>query len=270
MTTTAEQLRIRHLYHCQAYGDQGPARLEAMLRTNRIYMSSPRSFNDPWDCRPWFDLSALETEAGREEHIAWFMRLPQARTTDADELRRNHDYLRFLVEDCSRGIDNRINDEYRVYCLTPSDQNMLMWSHYTQDHKGICLQFNVRSEPFIGACQVHYQDRLPLSTLPEHENDAMTKALLTKSRIWDYEREFRVIAKNPQYASPGVPTANGGFVELSEHSLERIIIGCACTDDQADAIVEAVLQHRPRVSVRRALRLTDVYGLGFTDLYHGR
>ncbi|MFD1559628.1 DUF2971 domain-containing protein [Paraburkholderia silviterrae] len=269
MPTTAAQLRIRYLYHYQRYGGQASTRLEAMLRSNRLYLSSPARFNDPWDCRPWFDLSALDTQAGREEHIAWFMRLPQARDTDAEEMRRNPELLRFMVEDCSRSLGVRMNDEYRVYCLTPSDQNMLMWSHYSGDHKGICLQFNVRSEPFVGACQVSYQERLPLSTLPEHEDDAMTKALLTKSDVWSYEREFRVVAKNPQYASLGVPTASDGFVAMSENALERIIIGCGCTDGEADAIVEMVRQFRPRVAVRRARRRTDVYGLAFTDIHAG-
>jgi hypothetical protein len=269
MVTTAEQAGVRHLYHYQRYDAGTSARLEALLQTNRVYMSRPASFNDPWDCRPWFDLAALETMAGREAHIAWFMRLPQAHDRDADELRDNPNLLRFLVEDCSRGIGERINDEYRVYCLTPDDQNMLMWSHYSGDHKGICLQFNVRSDPFLGACQVSYQRELPLSTLPEHEVDAMTNALLTKSEIWSYEREFRVIAKNPEYQSPRVPTAHDGFVQMSNDALERIIVGCACPDDCVDAIVEAVRRHRPRVSVRRATRRTDIYGLAFSDIYVG-
>lgn len=269
MPNTAAQLRIRYLYHYQRYGGEAAARLEAMLRTNRLYMSSPAQFNDPWDCRPWFDRSALDTLAGREEHIAWFMRLPQVRAAGAEELRNNPDLLRVMVDDCSRSMGERINDEYRVYCVTPCDQNMLMWSHYSGDHKGICLQFNARSEPFVGACQIAYRERLPLSTSPEDEDDAMTKALLTKSDIWNYEREFRVVAKNPRYPSPGVPTAIDGFVMMSENALERIIIGCACSDDEVEAIVEMVRQHRPRVSVRRARRRTDVYGLAFTDLHAG-
>jgi Protein of unknown function (DUF2971) len=269
MPTTAAQLRIRYLYHYQRYGAEAATRLEMMLQTNRLYMSSPGQFNDPWDCRPWFDLDALETQAAREAHIAWFMRLPQARAADAEELRSNPHLLRFMMDDCSRSMGERINDEYRVYCLTPCDQNMLMWSHYSGDHKGICLQFNVRSEPFVGACQISYQERLPLSTLPEHQDDAMTKALLTKSDAWSYEREFRVVAKNPLFASPGVPTATDGFVTMSENALERIIIGCACSDDDVEAIVETVRRHRPRVSVRRARRRTDVYGLAFTDLHTG-
>jgi len=89
MPTTAAQLRIRYLYHYQRYGAEAATRLEMMLRTNRLYMSSPGQFNDPWDCRSWFDLDALETQAGREAHIAWFMRLPQARAADAEDPRRH-------------------------------------------------------------------------------------------------------------------------------------------------------------------------------------
>jgi len=36
----------------------------------------------------------------------------------------------------------------RFYCLTPFADNTLMWSHYADNHRGICLEFG-KDNPLI-------------------------------------------------------------------------------------------------------------------------
>jgi hypothetical protein len=33
--------------------------------------------------------------------------------------------------------------ERRIYCLTPKADSTLMWSHYADNHCGVCLEFSV-------------------------------------------------------------------------------------------------------------------------------
>jgi len=62
----AGEAGITSLYH---YQDFDPAnsvdsdRLVDVLDNNRMFCSDPRSFNDPWDCKPYFDLDALDDPA---------------------------------------------------------------------------------------------------------------------------------------------------------------------------------------------------------------
>jgi hypothetical protein len=182
-------------------------------------------------------------------------------------MHNNRPLLIAMVEQCSMGLIANIDADYRVFCLTPSDTNLLMWSHYARNHQGVCLQFDSRTEPILGAFKVAYQQALPLRTVPEHEQDALLAALLTKSDVWQYEQEFRVIAKEQHAATPGMPTAADGAVHIAENALVRIIVGCQCNGD--DEIVDMVQRHHPTVSVRKAQRHPHTYGIGFNTLYNG-
>ncbi|MGN6580164.1 MAG: DUF2971 domain-containing protein [Bordetella sp.] len=232
-------------------------------------MPSPSRFNDPWDCKPWFDLDTLDDPAMRDAHIAQFLKYAKSpRQSDEEEMRTKPGLLNWLVEQCSQDLAKNIETNYRVYCLTPRDDNLLMWSHYAKNHTGVCLQFDVRTEPFIGACKVVYQPTLPAGTLLEHEDNAMIKALLTKSDVWGYEQEYRVIAKDQRDPSPNMPTAVNSLVDISETALVRITVGCRC--NEADRIVDMVRRHQPRVSVRQASRHPHRYGVGYNTLYAGQ
>jgi len=267
-SVTAIQANHRHLYHYQPYGDDWTGYLETTLRDRSLFLPSPSTFNDPWDCRPWFDLDVLNDANVREQYIEWFMQQAIVpRPKDAEEMRNNPQLLREMVTQCSMGLIDKIDADYRVFCLTPSDDNLLMWSHYARNHKGVCLQFDARAEPIVGAFQVSYQQQLPLSAILELENDGMFNALLTKSDVWEYEEEFRVIAKDHGVASPGVPIAINNRVRIADNALVRIIVGCECVG--ADEIVDMVRRHQPSVSVRQANRHPHRYGLGFTTVYDG-
>jgi hypothetical protein len=56
---SAGELGIETLYHYEPFNC---AYLSAILREQRIHCSNPANLNDPWDCHPWFDGKALDTE----------------------------------------------------------------------------------------------------------------------------------------------------------------------------------------------------------------
>ena len=45
-----------------------PHRLRQVLCDRHLHFSNPADFNDPWDCRPWFDLSVLNV-VGAVRHV---------------------------------------------------------------------------------------------------------------------------------------------------------------------------------------------------------
>jgi hypothetical protein len=96
--------------------------------------------------------------------------------------------LKAMVTQCSEDLIQKIDTDHRVCCLTPSDENLLMWSHYAENHTGICLRFDTHVEPFLGAFEVSYRNVLPVSTLPDCGTDVAVNALLVKSDVWAYEK----------------------------------------------------------------------------------
>lgn len=65
---TAAQNKIPLLYHWQKFD---LARLEQQLREGTVFCSKPIDFNDPWDCRPFFNTDLLAHPNERQKHIDW-------------------------------------------------------------------------------------------------------------------------------------------------------------------------------------------------------
>ena len=64
---------------------------------------------------------------------------------------------------------NWIINSHRIYCLTPHPDSLLMWAHYGDKHKGVCLEFDSTLH-FGRAYRVKYADNLPLIS-PENSTD---------------------------------------------------------------------------------------------------
>lgn len=111
-------------------------------------------------------------------------------------------------------------NEYRYYmrvsCLTSEYDNLLMWSHYADRHKGICIGFDKDrlDEPkgkFSISPVIYTDDFLKLKNCIEYyraENDiirfhmdAKPASILTviKGKNWKYENEYRVFADEQNF-----------------------------------------------------------------------
>lgn len=136
------------LYHYQPFTDaRSPdyaTRLETTLRDGTIYMSRPSGFNDPWDCRPWFNSAILDDPDERERHLRWLLDTGNARPEHEAELRANPMLVRAAIEATRDGTIAEIDTRYRLYCLSPDPLNPLMWSHYGGSHRGVALEFDMR------------------------------------------------------------------------------------------------------------------------------
>src|SRR5579863_196726 len=151
---TAIHSGIERLYHYQSFQ---PEHLTTTLRENKIHFSDPSALNDPWDCRPWFDEEALDPE-GIEALLTWISSFPPignpsdaeieaAKNTFRTNPQRRRAALQRFSEDFLKLIPNR----WRIYCLTPVPDSTLMWSHYADDHRGICLEFGTDARLFASA-----------------------------------------------------------------------------------------------------------------------
>ena len=81
-----------------------------------------------------------------------------------------------------------------MYSLSEKNDDLLMWSHYSQEHKGFCLEFDASVEDtlFWSAMKVTYTNEYPevdITRLTQPEE--FRKLLLTKATCWKYEEERR-------------------------------------------------------------------------------
>jgi hypothetical protein len=99
--------------------------------------------------------------------------------------------------DCNIGLHLRgYLKPFGVLCFSMEGCDMiLMFSHYANRHKGVCLQFEIDEDDTLAEVaplngrEVEYKDTIP----PFKDGSQAHMTLLTKYKKWEYEKEYRVL-----------------------------------------------------------------------------
>lgn len=169
------------------------------LKNQVIYFGSPRGFNDPYDCG-LFPTIKEPTDADVETIRAHYLSdedLPsptrhEFEVSSVGQLRAI--FLRVGRETLEREL-KRFVTEKGVSCFCERPDNLLMWSHYGDHHRGFCLEFRTDLKPFEKIRQVKYSSQMPTFDLPRMLCDGdfgqILELFCTKAIDWQYEREWR-------------------------------------------------------------------------------
>lgn len=126
-----------------------------------------------------------------------------------------------------------------ILCFSRNWDNLLLWSHYGDSHKGICLGFDIpMGDPGANYdTDVLYQPNLLQIRGPEDVNFGLANCLLrTKHESWSYEQEVRMFV-----ALNDPPDAKGlNWIEFGpELVLRKVIIGAQCHPAVSKKVQEA-------------------------------
>jgi len=267
MTTiqTAATMRVKRLYRYQRFA---PDRLRTLLHTNKVYCTSPDRFNDPWDCRPCFNEGQLENPEILERHIKWFERVDRTHCPKpedqhrqmAEALRRSPHRVRELIVEISRGIGAAIDQRYGVCCFTTQPDSTVMWSHYADHHKGICLEFATDNDVVSSALKVEYFDEYPFLDLSDDSAEQNLLPLISKSSDWAYEDEYRLVAQERAAAlGTGSLMMDDHLLRLPPSAIKSVIVGCAMPDHARDELRQILAQTGGTLEIKRAIRIRDYY-----------
>lgn len=155
-----------------------------------------------------------------------------------------------LLRDFTRSLKN----EYaRVFCLTSSATNDVMWAHYANSHTGCVLGFRHFKEldtPFSEAKPVKYVEGNPVigsgkDFLLYGDTQGLRQKVIeaifyTKQMNWAYENEWRVITwrydeKNSSF----------GDYKFDIEELESITFGPRTTENDRDSISDILRNNYP-------------------------
>ena len=270
---TAACLKVEKLYHYQSF--EKPERLARIFTEGSLYFSQPRDFNDPWDCRPFFNKSGLDNPDEYERAIRWFVHCDRTRNISLSEkellrreqeIRANRKLLEWMIDETSSAMDRAIQEQYRVYCLSIHPDSTLMWAHYSDSCKGFCLEFDVRSNLFCAALPVEYLASYPLFSVAATGEYSNLSQLLTKSDDWDYEDEFRLVASEHPFTFPGVPTTKGGFLPFPKEALQSVIVGTQMSPSDRELVRTIVNGSGWDVELKAAVRVPDRYAFTISPL----
>ena len=101
-----------------------------------------------------------------------------------------------LVQKRWREIVESEKQKLRICSFSERNDSLLMWSHYAEQHKGVCVEYDFSDDEnrtFLSP--VHYDDKLfKVQTMDDLTTLSHIRASLTKSKDWAYENEWRLTA----------------------------------------------------------------------------
>lgn len=130
-----------------------------------------------------------------------------------------------------------------VVCFSECPTQILMWSHYADSHKGICLEFDSKQLPIRGwkkysYHRVNYVKQRMIDVISVGYTNATLQLLTCKSTDWAYEQERRLVTiKGPGFQDTRIPaiTAITLGAKITENPIElRTSLLSAIRQHQAD------------------------------------
>lgn len=214
------------------------------------HFSAPFSFNDPFDCRPNFALNGTKDQIVKYYEAILSRRCPemsrQERRIDARrrvsdpefDPRNPANFAKFRSM-----YHEQVTARVGVLCISEVPDDLLMWAHYADSHKGICLALN-RSNPFFATAHpVKYQKLRPeVNPLVDSHEEMLDRSMFTKSDHWSYEKEWRILQYKSGAATYTLPT----------EALAGIVLGAQIDSAHERQIFEWASASPSKPWVRRA------------------
>ena len=118
----------------------GPPLPLLVLQTMSLIATDPRSFNDPFEVRPWFDQERHDYASRTQESFH------ESMLGVKNSLIKGQSMAEISTENASgfaEKINKRFRDDigskFRVVCLSENPKSVLMWGHYARSHAGIVI-----------------------------------------------------------------------------------------------------------------------------------
>jgi len=193
------------LYKFRNYNETSKKRTLEIINKQELFFAGIESFNDPFDGRVHlrFDGKINEIKAA------------QIRTQYSMNLKKEDKFEGITFEAAHRLVNENITEEFisnkkeieiriqriqkihnmkGVLSLSSKNDNILMWSHYTYNHQGVCFGFEFDADSILKPKKVKYQTHYDdiwgwLYT----DEEIVDRILYSKSVDWEYEDEYRII-----------------------------------------------------------------------------
>lgn len=250
------------LYKYRSWGNDFHKRV---LTSQEIFFSTPSEFNDPFDCSCFINYSLLTSKDIQKDLNRHFSNKGFNRKERRDRFRHHR---KAQIEEARQNLPEAnvkaINETYGIFSLSAKNDNILMWAHYSDFHKGICIGFdsnyleNIEPVNLPGSelhlCKVKYSDKYP--ELNPKDPYYLHKMMTTKAADWSYEEEYRLVYfKGANQIS-----------KLPREAFTKIILGCKFPDNQVESVKTILASNRIRADVYKCFVSKSKYCLDLSKI----
>ncbi|MBI5437013.1 MAG: DUF2971 domain-containing protein [Nitrosomonadales bacterium] len=253
--------------------------LPKVLSGEALKFSCPMDFNDPFESRSCFQIdNSKEGKRYIHEKVKQRFSNPSQRIAKARQIERRFNAPQSLDDDAIIRLVG-------VCCFSEMKDSILMWSHYANEHKGVCIGFDTRKSLFRLAWQVKYQEEFPIVRRPTDSDEILlAKTLLTKADCWSYEKEWRIIKRTQteferdyrlrkRYSSNEnlseediqllVDEKGPGFYSFPKEAITEIYLGARIEKNQREKVIQGVRDANLNIPIYEAQRNPKKYCLEF-------
>lgn len=153
------------------------------------------------------------------------------------------------------------NNFFGLCCFSKTYENNLMWSHYTNEAKGLCLVFDKAlllksTEDYINNNHYHLINEnvtyrgiknLNVTLLKNGKIKYSLNHFFSKTKHWKYEEEYRmVLAQKTRTAFDFNPILFYPFVKFDKNSLKYVIIGERMSSEH-QSLIKNVLNQEQKI-----------------------
>lgn len=200
------------------------------LVNEQLNLSSPTTFNDPFDC-PIKELLNNENEISYLMKQAYKDCLKIACFMNNVKLPYSKDHNNFFSEPIYNKKKHKKDKKEFL--------NTLMWAHYADSHKGICIKYRFpnsmsKLDDDGNGIVAYFKDVKYSSTemikYSEKDSINLEDAFFLKGKDWEYENELRFLYydlnSQDTYGTINIPNC-----------IEAIYFGMKCSDKDKEAIL---------------------------------
>jgi hypothetical protein len=124
-----------------------------------------------------------------------------------------------------------------IYSMSKTWKNELLWAHYSDSHKGFCIEYKLedmllaksKTVIFPKILEIEYSNEPPIYSLDGmdriNEDQLLTILIGTKSIPWKHEKEVRLIFKD------------NGEQEINNKAIRSIIFGARASNEDINKTI---------------------------------
>lgn len=200
---------------------------EDLIFKGQIYLAKASSLNDPFDCLIHCDIEELY----RYYKKSMISRFP---------ILNDSNFQNYAYE-LKQYIIDGMQEDVRTTCFSEVWDSILMWSHYSDCHKGFCIEYDtgrlndLKKGKLFAALYQKNQIDITKDILNLSPNAGLI-SMVGKAEEWKYEKEWRIITlkKSQDYL-------------YFRKEISSIILGLKCEDINKDKVCKWASKNNKKV-----------------------
>ena len=242
-----------------------------LLRDQRIHISRPSSFNDPFEFLPQVPAltrQQLESKLSDATFVDGLFRDKLARgqvrdrTSFDDWFSNNRQQVLDVLEAEAKKYRPEefaalAGKHFGVTCFAKIPDELLMWAHYANSHKGMVIGL---AESVFGG---HLRDVNYSAVRPEYHGlwpsnrmDKYIEIMSVKSDHWKYEQEVRLIIAWDACEKDGEH-----FYRIKPDDIREVLLGCRTPPPLEQDVKTLLARDYPHIVLKKMQQHRDRYQL---------